>query len=198
MIEIKKIPNNKPYNLFSEYFDKAKNANQNSINAIAISSYDLDKKEVDSRYVNLKYICEDKWIFFTNYKSPKAKAFERHKQISTLIFWDSINVQIRMKAEITKLSPNCSDKHFKKRQLEKNALAISSEQSKKVDNYNTVVENYKKTLREADLTARPKYWGGYAFVPYYFEFWEGQRFRLNSRDAFELNDGKWDSFKLQP
>ena len=103
-----------------------------------------------------------------------------------------------MKAEITKLSPNCSDKHFKKRQLEKNALAISSEQSKKVDNYNTVVENYKNTLREADLTARPKYWGGYAFVPYYFEFWEGQRFRLNSRDVFELNNGNWDHYNLQP
>lgn len=198
MISIKNIPNNEPYNNFVKYYDHALSLSQNPINAVSISSFNKEANEVDSRFVNLKYILDDKWIFFTNYESPKARSFETHKQISALIFWESINVQIRIKAKINKISSSLSDKHFKNRDKKKNALAISSKQSKKIDDYETVIKNFEKTLQNADLGIRPEFWGGYAFVPYYFEFWKGQRFRLNSRDVFELIDGKWDSYKLQP
>ena len=73
MIEIKDIPSNSPYTLFNSYFEEAKKANQNPINAIAISSYNPKLGEVTSRFVNLKYIVKDEWTFFTNYLSPKAK-----------------------------------------------------------------------------------------------------------------------------
>jgi pyridoxine/pyridoxamine 5'-phosphate oxidase len=33
------------------------------------------KNEVDSRYVNLKFISNDEFIFFSNYDSPKASSF---------------------------------------------------------------------------------------------------------------------------
>ena len=102
MIEIKDIPSNSPYTLFNSYFEEAKKANQNPINAIAISSYNPKLGEVTSRFVNLKYIVKDEWTFFTNYLSPKAKDFQEHSQISALIFWESINVQIRIKAIIKK------------------------------------------------------------------------------------------------
>jgi len=103
-----------------------------------VNTDDIQKKEVDSRFVNLKCILQDEWIFFTNYKSPKACAFEKHKQISALIYWNSINIQIRIKAEIKKTSKTFSDEYFKSRQPEKNALAISSHQSKKVDKFETI------------------------------------------------------------
>ena len=60
--------------------------------------------EVDSRYVNLKFITNDEFIFFSNYDSPKASAFNSHNQIAALLYWSSINVQIRMKAKIKKTS----------------------------------------------------------------------------------------------
>ena len=46
MIEIKDIPSNSPYTLFNSYFEEAKKANQNPINAIAISSYNPKLGEV--------------------------------------------------------------------------------------------------------------------------------------------------------
>ena len=61
-------------------------------------------KEVEARYVNLKYIDNNEWIFFSNYLSPKANQFESHDQVSILIYWASINTQIRMKAKIFKTS----------------------------------------------------------------------------------------------
>ena len=81
-------------------------ASQKNIEAISISSYNTKKHEVDSRYVNLKFINNDEFIFFSNYKSPKASAFNSHNQIAALLYWPSINVQIRMKAKIRKLLMN--------------------------------------------------------------------------------------------
>ena len=72
MIKIIKISDSAPYKIFLEHFNQANKANQNPINAISISSFDRDKDEVVSRFVNLKYIEEEKWIFFSNYNSPKA------------------------------------------------------------------------------------------------------------------------------
>ena len=55
-------------------------------------------------------------------------------------------------AHIEKLSAEDSNDHFKNRSKEKNALAISSDQSKKIHSYEEVVDNYNKVLNsERDL-----------------------------------------------
>ena len=121
MINISKIIDDIPHNIFKEYYDKAIKNNQKSIEAISISSFDYDSKEVESRMVNLKYILDNEWIFFSNYKSLKAKNFNSHNQISALFFWESINIQIRIKARIFKTKSELSNEHYKSRILEKNA-----------------------------------------------------------------------------
>ena len=47
-------------------------------------------------------------------------------------------------------------------------------------------------------TARPNFWGGYSFTPYYFEFWQGHENRLNKRHVFEQQDDEWIERFLQP
>ena len=64
-----------PIKKFQEYYNNALNKNQANIEAIAISSYNSFEGLVDSRFVNLKYLLNDEWVFFTNYNSPKAKQF---------------------------------------------------------------------------------------------------------------------------
>ena len=188
----------KPYSFFYDKYDEALKANQKNIEAIAISSFDSKKKEVDSRYVNLKYIENEDWVFFSNYQSPKAKQFKTSSRISVLIYWNSIDTQIRIKADIKKLSEKKSDEHFKNRSREKNALAVSSNQSKKIGSYEEVIQNYNKVLNDHSLKERPQYWGGFLFKPYYFEYWEGHEHRLNKRKVFVKNDGDWNEFFLQP
>ena len=84
------------------------------------------------------------------------------------------------------------------RSKEKNALAISSSQSKKIDSYEEILINFQKTLENEDLDNCPDYWGGYSFTPYYFEFWVVHNSRINKRRVFELKDRCWTSFILQP
>ena len=198
MIEFNNLNPEIPYQLLKEKYDEALNAGQRGIEAISISSYNKEIAEVDSRYVNLKFITNDEFIFFSNYDSPKASSFISHDQIAVLVYWPSINVQIRMKAKIRKTSNEFNQKYFFDRSEEKNALAISSNQSKPIDSYNQVKENYNKSLKNDDLKKCPEFWGGYSFTPYYFEFWEGHESRLNKREAYEKSDDSWKHLILQP
>jgi pyridoxamine 5'-phosphate oxidase len=198
MVQFKNINQEKPYLYFKEKYAAARNAGQKNIEAISISSFNTKINEVDARFVNLKFVENDEFIFFSNYESPKALSFNSHTQIAALFYWPSIDVQVRMKAEIKKTSDDYNHKYFLTRSEEKNALAISSNQSNPIWSYQQVLENYNKSLKHDDLKKCPIYWGGYSFTPYYFEFWEGHESRINKREIFEKIDGVWELSFLQP
>jgi len=198
MIEFINILQEKPYLALKEKYDAAVDAGQKGIEAISISSFNKELNEVDSRYVNLKFILNDEFVFFSNYDSPKASSFNSFNQIAALVYWPSINAQIRMKAKIKKTSNEFNQKYFFDRSEEKNALAISSNQSKPINSYNQVKENYNKSLKNDDLKKCPKYWGGYSFKPYEIEFWEGNEFRLNKRNLYRKDNTSWNHFILEP
>tara|TARA_B100000925_G_scaffold226360_1_gene174826 strand:+ start:591 stop:1187 length:597 start_codon:yes stop_codon:yes gene_type:complete len=198
MIQFKNLNQEKPYLLFKKKYDKAFEAGQKGIEAIAISTYNKVTKEVDSRYVNLKFILDDEFIFFSNYNSPKAASFSSHNQIAALVYWPSINIQIRLKAKIKKTSKDFNQKYFFERSEEKNALSISSNQSHPISSYEEVKKNYNKSLKVDDLKECPDYWGGFSFKPYEIEFWKGNEFRLNRRDLYLKKDNKWSHTILEP
>lgn len=199
MINIEKISKDTPYRRFKKFYKAAIENNQLTVDAMAISSIDKDKNEADSRYVNLKYVDNKDFIFFSNYQSKKARQFEISNKVSLLLYWNTINLQIRIKGIITKVPESFSDKHFALRSKEKNALAISSRQSNLTQSYNDVIKNYNRILDSMDdNAARPLYWGGYKVSPYYFEFWEGHDSRINKRIAYNFNKSQWNEFYLQP
>ena len=199
MIEFINLSKDKPYQVFKKSYNEAFDKKQSAIEAISISSYNPKSNEVESRFVNLKYIVSNEWIFFSNYDSAKSRSFKLHPQISAILYWKKTNTQIRMKANIFKTNKKFSDKHFATRSDEKNALAVSSNQSKPIDNFDEVKAKYKATLDNKDLLqTRPSYWGGYSFKPYSFEFWTGNEFRLNKRSLYKENKDDWDYYLLEP
>lgn len=198
MIQFKKLTQDTPYLIFKDKYNQALEANQFNIEAICISSYSSEEKEVNARFVNLKFVNDKEFIFFSNYKSSKAKDFNSHTQITALIYWNSINVQVRMKAKIKQTSRDFNLAYFAQRDKKKNALAISSNQSSQIASYEDVHKNYDKSLKVENLKECPRYWGGYSFTPYYFEFWEGHESRLNKRDIYEMESDKWKHSILQP
>lgn len=198
MIEFNNLNDESPYLLLKQKYDEALKAGQKNIEAISISSYNKEINEVDSRFVNLKYVNKDQFIFFTNYESPKSVAFKSHNQISAILYWPSINVQIRMKSYVVKTDVRFNKKFFQKRSAKKNALAIASMQSQKISSYEEVIKKYMFTQKTKDLNKCPDYWGGFSFKPYYFEFWEGHEDRINKRKVFEQTDSGWNEFFLEP
>ncbi len=199
MIEITNLEKSEPYNKFLNFYQMASDIGQENIEVINISSYNKNLNEVHSRFVNLKYIYSNQWTFFSNYNSLKSTDFKSHKQISAALYWPKIDIQIRINANIFKSDPMFSDKHFEKRESDKNALAISSYQSRKIASYKDVIKLYDKVRSDKNKKLkRPDYWGGYSFVPYYFEFWEGHRYRINKRVVYKMVDGLWSKYYIQP
>jgi len=187
-----------PYKIFKNLYDEAVEHSQEYIEAAAVSSFSYDDNIVDARFVNLKILYGNEFIFFTNYNSPKARQFKSHRQVTIVIFWSSINVQIRMRANINKKDNLYNDNYFNSRKKEKNALAISSMQSEEIESYDHVIENYEKTISCKDLLRRPEYWGGFSFKPYYFEFWRGHDNRINQRNIYEFKNETWKHKVVQP
>ena len=198
MIQFQNLCQDTPYLIFKKKYEDALDAGQKNIQAISISSYNKIRHEVESRYVNLKLVKNDEFIFFSNYNSPKAVSFNTHNQISALLFWPSVNIQIRLKAKIEKTSIEFNQKYFLDRTKEKNALAISSNQSRPIRSFRQVKQNFDKAFMNDDLTICPKYWGGFSFTPYEIEFWEGNQYRLNERNLYKKDMDKWNHLILEP
>ena len=191
MIQFNNISQETPYLVFKDKYEDSLKAKQKNIEAISISSYSSSRNEVNARYVNLKFVNNKDFIFFSNYKSPKSQEFNQHNQIIGLMYWSNTNTQIRIKAIIKQTSLEFNKNYFAKRDRKKNALAIASDQSSLITSYEALQKNYELSLKNSNLTECPEYWGGYSFTPYYFEFWEGHESRINKREAYELQNGNW-------
>jgi pyridoxamine 5'-phosphate oxidase len=188
----------KPFLLFHKYLCEANEKGQKHVDAMCISSIDNVQKIPKARFVNLKYVKDSKLIFFSNYNSNKSLQFEKLPHVSCTFFWTATNVQVRISGGIEKTSPQFSDMHFQKRSREKNALAISSNQSSKISSYDDVKKKYSDVLKNTKIYNRPSYWGGFSVTPYYFEFWQGRENRLNKREEFLLKNNEWVYSILEP
>tara|TARA_A100001015_G_scaffold310891_1_gene413070 strand:+ start:1055 stop:1660 length:606 start_codon:yes stop_codon:yes gene_type:complete len=201
MIEFKNSNESSPMQIFHDIYLEAKKNEQDNIDAISISSFNHDKNEVSSRIVNIKFIKNGSFFFFSNYFSPKSKDFISHDQVSGLIFWSKINKQIRIKAKIKKCSDTLSDQHFLGRAYKKNITSILSKQSSNIKSFEYMEKIYNEYFYKYKnkKLKRPEYWGGYEMSPYYFEFWSGDDNRLNKRIVYKKENGVWSyPYYLQP
>lgn len=187
-----------PMQMLEEKYNEALSCNQELIQAASVASFSSSSNEVDSRFVNIKYIKDNNIIFFTNYNSPKSKQFIEHDQVALTLFWSKINVQIRIQGKIKKTSRKYNIDYFKKRESQKNVLAIASDQSKEISSYKAMLEKYDTTLMDLNSYECPEYWGGFIIEPYKYEFWKGHKNRLNYREEFKLIENKWHQRILQP
>ena len=123
--------------------------------------------------------------FFTNYNSPKAKSLQNSK-INALFFWSKTNVQIRIKANIKKLML-----HYQIAILKRKREKCNFNNLKSIKKYH-LLNKLKKNLIELFLMITILIIGlitsGFSFIPYYFEFWEGNDLRLNKRTVYEFKD----------
>ena len=197
MIKFNLRKNIEPYEVFLKNYKLAESASQGNIEAACLSTCS-SKKIPHSRFINIKYINDNEFIFFSNYQSLKAEDIQDNNNVALTFYWNSTNTQIRVEGNIMKLDEDSSNKHWMQRNRDKNALAISSDQSSPSINFEKIIEDYQYVLNVPGSLQRPDYWGGYIIIPNYFEFWTGHKSRLNNRKVFEINNGSWKSKILQP
>jgi len=187
-----------PLNLLHQWLEDAIQANVKDANAFVLST--VQNEEVDSRVVLLRDAYEEGLEFYTNYDSKKGQDIKQNKQVAINFFWVDFDRQLRIKAKVEKLSDELSDKYFASRPRESQLGAWASHQSDVLASRETLeksIQEFEKKF-EGQTVPRPKYWGGFLAIPYYYEFWQGRASRLHDRLCYEKAENKWQLKRLYP
>jgi pyridoxamine 5'-phosphate oxidase len=149
--------------------------------------------------VLLKGIEENKFVFFSNYKSHKGHDVDEINKVCLNFFWPILERQIRIEGTIEKISQARSQEYFYSRPLDSQIGAWASHQSEPLEN-RAALENRFLELKNTFGTnvPMPDFWGGYEVTPTYFEFWQGRSSRLHDRIAYTLEEGNWVIQRLNP
>ena len=188
-----------PFRQFTFWFDQVRQLEVDPT-AMALATATRDGRP-SVRTVLLKAVDPRGFVFFTNYRSRKAREIEESGRASALFFWQSVERQVRVNGTVEQVSGEESDAYFATRPLDSRLSVYASRQSEVLDSRATLDARFE-TTRHAypdGHVPRPPWWGGYRLIPDEFEFWQGRENRLHDRLQYRLGaDGIWIRERLAP
>jgi len=188
-----------PVSQFATWFEVAVKAIKFDPNAMILSTVDPNGQP-SSRTVLLKGFDKEGFIFYTNYRSRKAKHIEQNPNVSLTFYWPDLVRQIHIEGVAKKISAEQSDQYFASRPDSSKLSAWASDQSHPISSRKEL-ENRLKTIEKkfsGGTIPRPPHWGGFCVAPHRIEFWQGRLNRLHDRIAYQKENGKWKMERLSP
>jgi len=151
-----------------------------------------------SRVVLLKTADETGVIFTSSAESQKGKDIYANPIAAGTLWWRETMQQVNFHGKVTKLAPDISDKIFKERPLEAQAVATVSFQSAIMKDEKILREEVSKLLSQPSSIVRPQTWHAYYITIKSIEFWHGSKNRFHQRLRYDLKNNTWYHHKLQP
>ena len=189
-----------PIKLFRNWFDAALASGSRLPESMTLATATKDGRP-SARVVLLKQIDEAGFVFYTNYRSAKAKELEQNPQAALVFYWVGLDRQVRVEGRVERVSGAESDEYFKTRPRESQLGALASPQSEVIEGREVLEANLRELeedYRDREVE-RPAYWGGYRLKPERIEFWENRPGRLHDRIVYDLQaDGSWTIKRLAP
>jgi len=189
-----------PIRQFQIWLDDAIAANIPLAEAMTLATATPDGRPA-ARMVLLKQVDHDGFVFFTNYRSAKARQLDANPFAALVFYWNLLERQVRVEGSVVRTSAEESREYFQTRPRESQIGAWASEQSEVIAGRD-VLERRAQELetlycdRDVDC---PEHWGGYRLKPERIEFWKGRIGRLHDRILYELtSDGTWTISRLAP
>jgi pyridoxamine 5'-phosphate oxidase len=198
-LDIKDL-NQNPFLQFETWFNEAINAKLTEPNAFSLATVGLDMMP-SIRTVLLKIFDEKGFVFFTNYKSTKAKQVEENPKAAALFAWLDLERQVKVEGNIEKISSTESLKYFLSRPKGSQIGAWVSHQSEVITSRSLLEQKFDEIKRKfvKGEVPFPSFWGGYIIKPIRIEFWQGGQDRLHDRFLYELQeDNTWTISRLAP
>ena len=93
--QIEELPQD-PMNLFRQWFELAQEKIAKDPNAMSLSTVDRNGFP-RNRYVLLKGLTDEGFIFYTNYTSQKAQDIEHSDKVSLTFMWKELEKQVPLK-----------------------------------------------------------------------------------------------------
>ena len=189
-----------PLDQFAIWFEQARETNGSDPTAMVLATVG-ENGQPSQRSVLLKYFDHSGFVFFTNYRSRKAREIEKNDRVSLLFVWLELERQIIISGRAAKITAADSAKYFLSRPKDSQLAAWVSSQSNPLSSRQALMQAFgemKQKFREGKIPV-PAFWGGYRVVPSEIEFWQGGANRLHDRFVYRRNDAQgWDIERLMP
>lgn len=187
-----------PLALFERWFDDALRAKVPEPSAMTLATVGTNGRP-STRVVLLKTADASGLVFFTNYRSRKARELEANPFAAVQFHWVELQRVVRVEGRVEHTSAEESDAYFVTRPLDSRIGAWASPQSEVIPNRGVLLANAAKASARYGLNPpRPAHWGGFRLVPDTWEFWAGRKSRLHDRVRFRLDGGAWLRERLAP
>lgn len=187
-----------PFAQFDRWFGQARELDPDPT-AMALATA-TRQGQPSVRTVLLKGVDARGFVFYTNYRSRKARDLEDTGLASLLFYWRPLERQVRIDGVVERVGTDESDEYFATRPLESRWSAYASRQSEVIAS-RAALESRFDLARQTygDAVPRPDWWGGYRVIPHELEFWQGRGNRLHDRLRYlKRPDGTWHRERLAP
>jgi pyridoxamine 5'-phosphate oxidase len=185
---------------FTDWWKKAKTESPLAYkSAVCVSTIDVDGYPT-GRFVDLKSISKDGFIFCTSYGSKKGLDIERNPKISLTFWWEHVGYQVRVNGSAEKITDSEAIQYWESRSHQAHITTLCSEQSKPLDDEASLEEKFNEKIKTNGQKGvpRPETWGGYLTRPNSIEFLTFRENRLHLRELYKLNRDGWELSLLQP
>ena len=205
-----------------EAMQKKVQRNPNSMTAVTVS----EDGQPSARVVLCKEFIADPGylVFYTNYKSDKARQIASNDKVALLFHWDSFGRQVRIEGQAVLSPAEESDTYFASRDWGSQLGAWGSDQSSPLESRAALIaqvgrravklgvgaaKNLKSiAIADQPVIQRPPHWGGIRVWANRIELWIEGSDRIHDRarwdrslvanedDTFMV--GEWTGTRLQP
>lgn len=189
-----------PLEQFRLWFQQAVEAGVCEPNAVVLSTVDSSNRP-SQRMVLLKAFDQKGFVFFTNYRSRKAKHLESNHFASMLFPWVSLERQLMLEGKCEKISTAESFRYFASRPWGNRLGAWVSQQSQVIGSRKILemkLLEMKRKFKDGNVPL-PDFWGGFRLKPERYEFWQGRENRLHDRFEYvATGENLWEVNRLSP
>jgi pyridoxamine 5'-phosphate oxidase len=188
-----------PINQFKRWFDDAIASGMKLPEAMTLATATRDGRP-SARVVLLKDVDNDGFVFYTNYRSAKARDLEANPQAALVFYWSQFDRQVRVEGTVERVSAEESRTYFKTRPRESQIGAWASPQSDIIENrelLETRVAELEQLYGDGEIEC-PEHWGGYRVKPTRIEFWKSRLGRLHDRIVYQRDGTQWNINRLAP
>jgi pyridoxamine 5'-phosphate oxidase len=169
-------------------------------NAMVLATADAEARP-SARFVLLKGLDADGFVFFTQSVSDKARQLRQNPRAALVFYWEPMHRQVRIEGIVSEVSAAEADEYFATRPHGSQISAWVAPQSSIVGSRDYLEQRAAELDRQfsGGPVPRPDTWVGYRVRPERIEFWQGRENRLHDRLCYEINgSGKWTVRRLAP
>ena len=189
-----------PWGLATSWMAEADKSEPRDPNAMALATADADGLP-DVRMVLLKGFDPQGFVFYSNIESAKGLELATNPQAAIVLYWKSLNRQIRARGPVSFVSEAEADAYYDSRHPQSRLGAWASAQSRPLGSRAELEERvaaFGEKFKDGHIP-RPPYWRGYRIKPITMEFWQDRPSRLHDRIVFRFGpDGTWTKQRLNP